>query len=146
MTEPYLDENRPQNQERIDGVIVDPNLPPSFVVEPIDDRDRQQIKDWWGVAYVTTQPYHQIDASYADFCARMGRYGSTVQEPEAEWKARVDKQRASWFEAWPEGVRYDVHCLDGGAWDRPTSRGMFPTLHEAIARALALNGEQHDER
>jgi hypothetical protein len=33
------------------------------------------------------------------------------------------------------GRGYDVRCLDGGAWDRPTCWGMFATLEEALACA-----------
>ena len=39
-------------------------------------------------------------------------------------------------ELWPQGVRFDTHCLDGGAWDRPTAWGKFATLEEAIRCAL----------
>ena len=38
-------------------------------------------------------------------------------------------------ENWPGGRRYDVYCLDGGAWDRPSGWAMFGTLAEAIACA-----------
>src|SRR5207302_656752 len=31
---------------------------------------------------------------------------------------------------WKGTVRYDVRCLDGGAWDRPTCWGMFGSLEE----------------
>jgi hypothetical protein len=31
-----------------------------------------------------------------------------------------------------EGKVYQVHCLDGGAWDRPTMWGGFFTLMEAV--------------
>lgn len=33
---------------------------------------------------------------------------------------------------WPEGIRFDVYVLDGGVWDRPTSRGWFSTLEAAL--------------
>jgi hypothetical protein len=33
---------------------------------------------------------------------------------------------------WPSGIRYDVYCLDGGAWDRPTAWDSFGTIEEAI--------------
>jgi hypothetical protein len=46
--------------------------------------------------------------------------------------------RSSAHEAWPEGVRFAVYCLDGGAWDRPTARGWFGTLEEALRCALGL--------
>jgi len=38
---------------------------------------------------------------------------------------------------WPQGLRFDTYCLDGGAWDRPTGWGKFGTLEEAIACAKA---------
>ena len=41
-------------------------------------------------------------------------------------------------EHWPEGKRYDVYCLNGGAWDRPTAKGKYGTLEEAENRALEL--------
>jgi hypothetical protein len=41
---------------------------------------------------------------------------------------------------WPGGVRYDLRCLDGGAWDRSTCWGCFATLDEAIAAARARIG------
>jgi len=40
-------------------------------------------------------------------------------------------------ENWPNGERYDVRCLDGGGWDRPTVWGFFETLGEAVQTAKA---------
>ncbi|MDB6020799.1 MAG: hypothetical protein JWQ04_656 [Pedosphaera sp.] len=37
---------------------------------------------------------------------------------------------------WKGNTRYDVRCLDGGAWDRPTCWGMFATMEEALKCAL----------
>ena len=37
-----------------------------------------------------------------------------------------------WLAAWPSGTRYDVRCLDGGAWDRSTCWGQANTLEEAL--------------
>lgn len=33
------------------------------------------------------------------------------------------------------GINYETRCLDGGAWDRPTSLGFFATLEEALEPA-----------
>jgi hypothetical protein len=72
------------------------------------------------------------------------RFSSTRNED------RPDKHRAWWgvpyieieesteptFVAhWKGTKRFDVRCLDGGAWDRPTCWGMFATLEEATACA-----------
>jgi len=35
-------------------------------------------------------------------------------------------------ELWPQGVRFDTYCLDGGIPDRPTAWGKFGTLEEAL--------------
>jgi hypothetical protein len=51
----------------------------------------------------------------------------------------MKKMRDSWFDAWPTGFRYDVRCLDGGAWDRSTNYGMFATFEEALKLAKELS-------
>ena len=40
---------------------------------------------------------------------------------------------------WGGAVRFDVRCLDGGAWDRSTNHGQYGTLEEAIQHALNMN-------
>lgn len=51
---------------------------------------------------------------------------------------RVTRDYAPEFvREWPAGVRFDVRCLDGGAWDRSTVWGMFATLPAALACAKA---------
>lgn len=43
-------------------------------------------------------------------------------------------------------VRYDVWCLDGGAWDRPTLHGQSNSLEEAETIALKLKDQQTSHR
>ena len=45
---------------------------------------------------------------------------------------------ATWWKAWPSGLRHDTYCLDGGANNRPTAWGKFATLAEAIQSRLKL--------
>lgn len=45
-------------------------------------------------------------------------------------------------EAWEDGVRYDVWCLDGGAWDRPTLHGQSESLTGADKIAWELLEKQ----
>lgn len=35
-------------------------------------------------------------------------------------------------------TRFDVRCLDGGAWDRSTWKGSFETLEEAVNFAKSI--------
>lgn len=37
----------------------------------------------------------------------------------------------------------DIHCLDGGAWDRPTMIGQAATLPEAVEIAKAYRAKAH---
>lgn len=48
--------------------------------------------------------------------------------------------QSEWLGFWPLGVRYDVRCLDGGAWDRSTGCGCFSTLEESLAKAREIDG------
>jgi hypothetical protein len=86
-------------------IPVDPKLPARFDDMPNELRPKSHLR-WWGRPYIQTE---RRDLS------------------EPMW--------ATWLESWPTGVRYDVRCLDGSAWDRSTCWGSFATLEEAIACA-----------
>jgi hypothetical protein len=68
--------------------------------------------------------------------------------PEGFWSTPHEKRPADHLVWWgkpfilrspnphfPSGTRFDVHCLDGGATDRPCCWGMFGTLEKAEQRA-----------
>lgn len=93
----------------VDGVPVNPKLPKNFDSTPNDARPASHRR-WEGRPYILTDE------------------GGNMQSPEA---------RARWLASWPTGIRYDVRCLDGGAWDRSSCWGNFATLEEAIACAKA---------
>ena len=46
----------------------------------------------------------------------------------------LDELEEWWFRPFITGQSgaYAVHCLDGGAWDRPTLLGVFSELGEAL--------------
>ena len=89
-------------EQIIDGIPVNPVLPKHFFNT---DNAKRPNSPWWNVPFVKVYP--------------------------CPW-ASDSEHLAGWLEAWPSGTRYDVYCLDGGAWDRPTSWGKFATLEEAI--------------
>lgn len=131
----YEDKHRLKNQTLIEGIPVNPTLRPGFDDTDNAERDPQETKDWWGVPYIITN--NGSRESYSGHIKRMTGYGYARSELDTEetFLESQEKQRKSWLEAWPEGTRYDVSCLDGGAWDRSTSWGMFKTLNEALAEA-----------
>jgi hypothetical protein len=91
-----------------DKIPINSKLPRNFSCTANEDRPASHQK-WWHVPYIQTQESFMKNATAED--------------------------KAKWLEAWPSGTRYDVRCLDGGAWDRPTCWGMFKTLEEAEACA-----------
>ena len=102
------------------GVPLNPTLPPGFDDTP-NERRPASHRPWWNRPYVSTYTVETWDA----------HYGQLAENVQREW---AESGRAGWMAAWPSGIRYDVRCLDGGAWDRSTSWGSFATLDEALAR------------
>lgn len=92
-------------------IPINPKLPTDFDGTPNDDRPASHMR-WWGRPYIQT--FTADDLGFSD-------------------KALLTK----WFAAWPTGTRYDVRCLDGGAWDRPTCLGMFGSLDAALSCAVS---------
>jgi hypothetical protein len=105
-------------------VPLDPKLPADFDNTPNEARPQSHMR-WWGKPYIVTETIDRLDRFYAE---RTDPYADAGR---ACWA--IDRQK--WLEAWPEGIRYNVRCLDGGAWDRSTSWGFFHTVEEAIACA-----------
>lgn len=109
-------------EDCVEGVLVNPLLPDSFDDTPNEQRPHSQAK-WWHLPYVVTESVERLDATYA---SRTDEYAEAARKHWAE-------SRSKWMAAWPDGTRYETRCLDGGAWDRSTSWGMFATLEEALA-------------
>lgn len=109
----------------VDGVLINPSLPEGFDHTANEARPASHAK-WWNRPFIVTETVEQLDAFYAE------RTDEYADEGRQEWQ---DKGRASWMNTWSSGTRYETRCLDGGAWDRATSWGMFATLEEALACA-----------
>jgi hypothetical protein len=118
-------------------IPINPELPEHFDNTPHEDRSEAEIERWWGVPYIKTTSWEQVrpDATYEDYIERMGDIRNWTPPSREQWQQESDRRYKSWFEAWPSGTRYDVNCLDGGAWDRSTGWGQFATLDEALVCA-----------
>lgn len=111
---------------------INPKLPARFDDTPNQNRPASQRK-WWGRPYITTH------TNVRDTLEEENAWRSSVGIPTVD-QATFDKRRAEWLQHWPSGTRYDVRCLDGGAWDRSTWKGSFPTLEEALQCARDVAG------
>lgn len=124
-----------ENQRNIvDGIAIDPLLADDFYDTANEGRDTNELAHWWGRPFITTESF--MEDSYEAYCERMTEFDAEYKlESLEEFTARRDNEEKSWNEHWVGGVRYDVRCLTGGAWDRPSMLGNFSTLEEAIALA-----------
>lgn len=130
-----------KNQKNIvDGIAVNPKLPKNFYDTPNEERSDDEVNEWWTRAFITTQKFGKDD--YKDYCKRMRSSvdnGTYVLETKEEFKIRRKQDKKDWFGYWNGGVRFDVRILDGGAWDRPTAKGQFNNLDDAVKLAKRLN-------
>ena len=109
-------------RDLVDGVLIDPVLPRNFDSTPNESRPVTQRK-WWRLRFIVTDSVAALDAYYAE------RSDEYAEKCRTEWTANG---RPQWLAAYPSGVRYTVRCLDGGAWDRSTNLGSYPSLPAAI--------------
>lgn len=114
--------------ERVEqGIPINPALPKNFDNTPNEER---LDSFWWHQPFIVVQTVEDWDKFYQE---RKGEYAAKGLE---SWQ---NEGRAMWMKAWPSGNRYDVRCLDGGAWDRSTNWGMYATLQEALETATQRN-------
>ena len=120
-----------ENQENIvDGIAIDPIFPDDFYYTANEERDTNELAHWWGRPFIITESF--TEDSYEEYCERMS--GDKLKSLE-EFTTRREKQKKSWNERYVGGICYIVHCLTGGAWDRPSMLGNFSTLEEALCFA-----------
>lgn len=118
----YESQHRPENQTRIqDGICIDPCLRDYFDATPNDQREGLEVADWWDRPYIQTTSWEQM-------------------KPRNATPEQIEERRLKWLEHFPSGIRYDVRCLDGGAWDRSTWWGSTDTLDAALV--IAKNGPE----
>lgn len=119
----------PEPTNFVEGVAINPNLPKNFGYCENESRPESHMV-WWNRPYIETDDWES--ESWECYCARLASIGYEHDYSREEWDARQEQGRTRWFAAFPDGVRYAVYCLDGGAWDRPTGWGMVGTLDEAL--------------
>lgn len=114
-----------------DGVLINPALPAGFDCTDNKLRSPEERARWWLRPFIQVESWEGQDRlirSHQEYLKISGNAELCRQDLDAY----IEEQRAGWFKAWPEGKRYEVRCLDGGAWDRSTGWGMFATLAEAL--------------
>lgn len=127
---------RLHNQKNvIDGIPIDPVLRDEFDLTDNDERPQWELDDWWGKPYITTDTWEE--ETYEEYFARSKEF-QFVAKSKQEFDERMKNSKKSWFDEYPSGVRYNVRCLDGGAWDRSSNKGFFPTIDEAVRHAKSI--------
>lgn len=130
------------NQKNIvDGIPIDPILPNNFWSTAHNNREKIEIDEWWGKPFILTEAYYE--ESYNEYYSRKISFYNEDKinykiETEDQFNTRMKKEKKQWYDIWETGIRYDVYILDGGAWDRPTTKAKVGTLIEALEIAKNL--------
>jgi len=124
----YEERHRPGHQEQVgQGYPINPVLRDNFVSTPNDHRDALELADWWGLPYIESRTWQETESRL-----RAGHQALDPGLSEEDAEARIEADRTAFFAFNPEGTKFTVLCLDGGAWDRPSKWGVYPTLEDAI--------------
>ncbi|WP_456391212.1 hypothetical protein [Hydrogenimonas sp.] len=130
----------------IDGIKINPELPENFDCTPNDERSSEELDEWWEKPYILITELSL--ESWPEYYHRL-KYEHGCNDDEIGTKEEFEKKnterRESWFKTWPTGFRYDVRVLDGGAWDRSTNKGSYPTFEEALEVAKRLRTAENPD-
>lgn len=146
----YLDIHRPHNQVLVDGIPLDPALPPDFDVIAHEERDPLEVEDWCGRPYIRTYTWTDREANYRAVRAQgmppeydEGHYSEDwwpAEGSDESFEAELFEYKVRWYTSYPEGVRYEIRCM-GGSYERDRSatctRGFCASVTDAIAVANA---------
>jgi hypothetical protein len=123
--------------ELVEGVLVDPALPVGFDATDHLRRGEVQRARWWGRPYIERTAWdgpHGLEAYERAGQAALLWFSPDRAAPDVD--ALIAALREHWFCTWPDGIRYEVRCLDGAAGDRATSWGVFASMAEALDCAV----------
>jgi hypothetical protein len=129
-------------EDCIDWILINPVLPDDFGNKDISERSQKEMWLWDCLPFIETISFeeNQADASYNEYHERIKRINAESNsdlptESRDKWEADREKRRKEWLESFPTGIRYEVRCLDSGAWDNSTWWGWFGNIDDAVACA-----------
>lgn len=124
----------------IDGIMINPKLRKYFDSTPNENRSQKEIDKFWNKPYIVIEELEQEtwEEHYHRLKTPPNAFTDEAIGTKEEYLKKLKEEKNSWLEAWHTGFRYNVRCLDGGAWDRSTNRGMCATFEGAMVVAKRL--------
>ncbi len=109
----YQPAHWPENQQLVAGRYpINPTLRRYFDKTPNDVRESLETEHWWDLPFITSRDWEScienIKSNQVHHREEADNY--VISDDELETKIQADK--LLWFAEWPEGVRYDIRCLD----------------------------------
>ena len=115
------------------GIMINPKTPKYMNNLDIEERTKSHIDKWWNLPYINTETYSH--EKYKKHYKRLKEYESYPNEEIRDienYEKEKYEDHIAWFKYWKKGIRYDVRCLNGGAWDRTLSLASFDNIEDAI--------------
>ncbi|WP_439126188.1 MAG: hypothetical protein ACNJA3_27870 (plasmid) [Pseudomonas rhizophila] len=128
----------PENQKLVAGRFpLNPTLRRCFDQTPNEDRESLETEHWWDLPFIISHDWESCVENIKSNQAHHRGQANDYVISDVELEAKIQEEKHRWFAEFPDGVRYDVRCLDGGAWDRSTWWGSSGSLDEAVKLAEA---------
>lgn len=105
---------------------------PSVQLQPVSCHRRGLFPAAADTRFIRTDTWEAMEKHRREVQASHRQEQNEFVKSDEQLEADIAKDKAQWFATWPTGTRYEVRCLDGGAWDRSTGWGMVGSLEEAI--------------
>lgn len=128
----YKEEYKPNAQEKIEGVIINPKQRFFFDCLNNELRPKEEVKDWLNIKYIVTEEFPE--QNYKHYLQQAKKLGVTP-EPQSQYEARYREDKADWLTQFPNGKRFTVRCYDERIADRSSNLGIFLSLNDAINAA-----------
>lgn len=141
----YQEKHWPKNQQLVASRFpLNPILRDCFDQTPNDKREALELDHWWDLPYIVTDTWEDYEKHFRAIQVKLRAEGFESALTTEQLEAEILECKAQWFNTWPSGTRYEVRCLDGGAWDRSTSWAMVASLVEAIEKcSMGQRGGQY---
>lgn len=142
---PYLEKHRPQHQECMDDIPINPQLRSGFDNTAHRDRDPMELQDWLDRPFIVTETWDSIEKRAREHRAEcLQNRPWEAEDSEDDFEEQLLQQKARWLKRFPTSTRYQIRCLDCGVPDRSSSWGYFPAMVAAITLARRRPEHWHE--
>lgn len=128
----YKKEYKPDAQEKVEGIIINPKQRFFFDCLSNELRPKEEVQDWLNVKYIVTEELPE--KNYEHYLQQAKKLG-VAPESQSQYEERYKDDQDYWLSQFPNGKRFTVRCYDEKVGDRSSNLGIFLSLNDALNAA-----------